>query len=822
MDTFQHNLRHALRSLRRSPGFTVIAVLVLALGIGATTAIFALLDSVVLRPLAFPEAERLVWIESRVPGIRWSQRAAWGLSPAGYFYFRAENRTLADLGVYSGAFGATRFTVTGTAEPQRVNGAEVSASLFEVLRARPALGRLIGPEDDRPGAPRVAVLGHRFWMREFGGDPGVIGSTIQISDVPAEVIGVLAPGIELPDRQADVWMPLRLDPAARPVNTHSLAAVGRLKPGVTAAEVELDLGRLTSRFRELFPTAYSDAFMRESGFHTAVTSPRDYVVGHFARVLWMLLGAVGLVLLIACANVANLFVVRTEARRRELAIRSALGAVRGQIAGHYLAEGVLLSLVAGAFGILLAHGGIRLLLALSPAGIPRLAEVGLGGATIGFTLLVSLGAGVVFGLFPVLRARIDLTELRDGGHSTSVSPRQHRLRAGLVMGQVALAVVLLAAAGLMLRSSQHLRQVQPGFDAEGVLTLEVTLSSKRYRSYEDVNRFYRELLDRIETLPGVQSVGAAQALPLKDMAGCSGVFIEGRPLGPDDEPPCVGTYQATPGFLQALRIPVAGRTPDWLDRERATGEVVVTKALANRLWPGEDPIGKGIKGNDDRPPYYRVVGVTGELRGEGLDRAPSEAVIFPMLPLEGAELWSPPRAMTVVVKTQSAHPAELTAAIRHALDELDPTVPIGAVQTMEQVVMRSVARTTFVMLLLAIAAGIALLLGAVGLYGVIAYVVGQRTREIGVRMALGAHAAGIARLIVGQSLKLALVGVGVGLVAALAATRALRSLLFEVSPADPLTLGTVTILFFAVALLASWLPARRATRVDPMVALRVE
>jgi predicted permease len=820
MNSLLHDLRYAVRSLRRSPGFTVIAVLVLALGIGATTAIFALLDSVALRPLAYPDAERLVWISSPVPGV--GPDAVWGLSPAGYFHLRSENRTLDELGVYVGAFGATQSTVTGTGEPRRVDGAVVSAGIFDALRARPALGRLFGPDEDRPGAPSVAVLGHGFWEREFGGDPGVIGSIIQINEMPAEIIGVLAPGIELPDRRADLWTPHRLDPAARPVNTHYLGALGRLKAGVTAAEAERDLVRLTNQFTELFPTAYDDGFMRETGFTTRVTPLRDHVIGNIARVLWILLGAVGLVLLIACANVANLFVVRAEARRRELAVRSALGARRGQLAGHYLTEGVLLSLGAGVLGLVFADVGIRLLLALSPAGIPRLEEVGLGGAAVGFAAAVSLGAGVVFGLFPVLRSRIDLAALRDGSRNVSLSPRQHRARAGLVIGQVTLAVVLLAAAGLMLRSFQELRRVEPGFEAEGVLTLEVAIPAARYRSYEDVNRFYRTLLERVEALPGVRSAGAAQVLPLKAMGFCSIVFVEDKPLAPGEQPPCVGTHQATPGYFEALGIPVAGRAPDWLDMERAAGDVVVTKSLADRLWPGEDPIGKGIKGNGSEPPFYRVVGVTGELRGRGLDQAASEAVFFPMLPLAGTYLWSPPRAMHLVVQTQLAQPTELTAAIRRLLDEIDPAIPLGAVQTMAEVVSRSMIRTTFAMLLLGIAAGMALLLGAVGLYGVSASVVGQREQEIGVRLALGAAGAEVARLIVGQSLRLTLAGVGAGLVVALIVTRVMRALLFEVSPTDPVTLGLVALVLVGVALLASWIPARRAARVDPMVALRAE
>src|SRR5690625_36422 len=668
MGTLRQNLRYAFRSLRRSPGFTGIAVLILALGIGATTAIFAVLDSVALRPLSFPESERLVWIESPVPGV--GPDAVFGLSAAGYFHLREENRTFEEIGVYAGAFGALQFNLTGTGEPQRVAGASVSASLFEVLRARPLLGRLIGPEDDRPGAPSVAVLGYGLWQREFGGDPGAIGSIVYLNEAAVEIVGILEPGIELPDRRADLWIPHQLDPAATPVNSHYLAAAGRLRPGVTVAEAERDLVRLTNQFPELFPTAYYDSFMRETGFTTRITPLRDHVIGNMARVLWVLLGAVGLVLLIACANVANLFVVRAEARRRELAVRSALGAGRRQLAGHYLTEGVVLSLIAGALGLVLADLGVKLLLALSPAGIPRLEEVGLDGVAIGFASLVSVSAGVVFGLFPVLRARIDLAALRDGSRNVSLSPQQNRVRAGLVIGQVALAVVLLAGAGLMLRSFQQLRQVEPGFDAEGVLTLEVAIPASRYQSYNDVNRFYHTFLERIEALPGVRSAGAAQVLPLKTMGFCSLIFTEEKPLSPGEQPPCVGTHQATPGYFEALGIPVSGRAPDWLDMARAAGDVVVTRSLAERLWPGGDPIGKGIKGNSSEPPFYRVVGVTGELRGAGLDRAPTEAVFFPMLPLEGAPLWSPPRAMTLVVKTEPVNPREGATGIRRIRDAL--------------------------------------------------------------------------------------------------------------------------------------------------------
>jgi putative ABC transport system permease protein len=810
------DLRRAARSLRRAPAFTLVAVVTLALGIGATTAIFTLLDAVVLNPLPYPASDRLVWLDHPVSGP--GAEGRWGVSQAGYFHFRDNARSLSGLGAFS--TDAANLTGEGTAE--RVPLVNATPGLLGVLGARPAAGRLFTEADGAPDAAPVALLAHDFWTRRFGADPSVVGRTLRLDSRPVEVIGVLPPGFHPPGQKADLWLPLQFDPAAPPQNAHWLSAVGRLADGQTPERARTELARLVGRFTELFPGAYSPAFMSDYGFSVDAVPLRDHVVGPVRRVLWVLLGAVGVVLLIACANVANLFLVRGEARRRETAIRSALGAGRGALARHALAESLLVAVAAGVLGAALAAGGIRLLVAMEPAGIPRLDEVRAGGAGLAFAAVLSLFAGIVFGLLPVLRAPGGMGVLRDGGRGMTPSRRQHAVRGGLVVAQVALALVLMAAAGLMLRSFVALSRVHPGLDPRGVLTVSVALPYAKYDSYEKVAAFHRELAGRLDALPGVTGVGATNGLPLVGAGGCSLVFVRDRPIAEGEEPPCVGSFLATPGFFAALGIPVRGAAPGWDATERRAGEVVITPALARRFWPGEDPVGKALRPNGREEPYYRVAGVTGELRALGLDQPPTEAVFYPVLPLEGAPLWSPPRDMRLVVRTTLDRPAELTGAVRRAVAELDPEVPIADVMTMEAAVARSMARVSFTLLLLGIAAAMALVLSAVGIYGVVSYVVGQRRAEIGVRMALGARVAQVGRMVVLQSVRLAALGVVVGLLGAVAVTRLLGALLYGVAPTDPVTLAAVSALLVLLAAAASYAPARRAARVDPAEVLRTD
>jgi predicted permease len=831
-DALGRETRQALRSLVRTPAFTLIAIVTLALGIGATTAIWTMLETVVLRPLPYANAGRLVSVRhpTEVPGTGPSR---WGMSAAGYFLFRNENRTLEDLGGYYADYA----TILAEGEAERVRAGWITHSVLSVLGARPAVGRLIGEADDVPGAARVAMLGWDIWQRRYGGDPGVVGRSIETSNGPVEIVGVTARGFTLPTpspfeasrdlagHYVDLWLPLRLDPTARAQNSHQYAGVGRLKPGVGAAAAQRDLQTLTDRLPELFPNAYSRGFVEEYRFRMGVQPLRDEVLGErIVRTLWVLLGAVGVVLLIACANVTNLFLVRAESRRRETAVRAALGASRSQMVAHHLVASLMVALAAGALGVGFAVVLLRALVAIAPADLPRLAEVGVHWTAVALGLALAVVAGFAFGLYPALR-KVDIESLREGSRGLSASPRQRAVRNGLVVAQIALALVLLAAAGLMARSFGALRAVRPGLDPSGVLTFSIALPGTKYRTMEDAAAFHRELQSRLAALPGVRAAGAATGIPLRDMgAGCAVVFREGRPYGPDEEAPCVQVPRVTPGFFGALGIPVQGRVPEWRDLDAATGAVVVTRALADRLWPGEDPIGKGMNSNGSNPEsgFYRVVGVVPELRAAGLDRPPSEVVFYPVVQLPQTWLWGPVRGPTYVVRSSLDDPVSLTASVRRVLAELDPQVPLANATTMERVVARSMSRVSFIMLLLGVASAIAMLLSAVGIYGVISYIVGQRRGEIGVRMALGAPATQVAAMIVRQSLRLALAGIVIGLLAALAGTRILRSLLFEVSPTDPLVLAAVAALLVALAALSSFAPARRAARVDPIEALRAE
>ncbi len=810
------DIRYALRTLRRSPAFSLIGIFTLALGIGATAAIFTLVNAVLLEPLAYPESDRLVSIEHSVPGLNSDWR--WGLSVAGYFHFEGNTQSLEGIGVYV----TSDQVVAGGDRAEHVTTASANAGLFDVLRARPALGRLFTREDNRPGGPQVAILSHDLWRTRFGSDPGVLGTTIRVEGYPHEVVGVLERGFGLPDSDEKLWLPLQLDPEAPAVNSHYLSAIGRLSDDASIPAAGSDLERLTGQLADLFPNAYPRSFMREARFGVEVGSLRERVVGDTDQVLWVLLAAVGLVLLIACANVANLFLVRMEGRRREVAIRSALGAGRSDLARRYLTESVTLALIAGVVGVGLAVGGLRVLLELAPSGIPRIEEVALGWRTFAFAGVVSALTGLALGLFPLVRMGVDLSALRAGARGTTAGRREHRVHGALVVAQIALALVLLASAGLLTRTFQSLRNVDPGLEPEGVLAIDVSLPLGGYDGYEAVNAFYRQMARRIEGLPGVRSVGATEVLPLEGRGACAAMFIEDDPPAEGDSPPCIAKAQVAPGYFEALGIHVDGRVPGWSDMEARTGGVVVTRALARRFWPGQDPIGKGIRGNGWGEPFYRVVGVAGDIRASGLDEPPIEAVFFPMIPIEGAPLWSPSHSMTLVVQTATGEPQALIGAVRQVARELDPGVALGEVRTMSQVVDASMSRVTFTVVLLGIAAAVALLLGTVGLYGVISYTVRRRRREIGIRRALGAGPRQVAGHVLRQSLTLAVVGVALGLGGALAVTRVLRSMLFGVSPTDPITLAAVSLLLILIAVIAAYGPARRATRVDPMMALRVE
>lgn len=812
-------IAHAVRALLRRPGFSLPALLTLALGIGATTAGFAVLYRVVLRPLPYPDANRLVWVDSPVPAQGADE--AWGLSVAGYFEFRKEATTLDELGGYA----VSSVSLTGAFGALRVRAASVQASLLRALSARPALGRIIERGDDDPSAVgnRAVVLSYGFWRREFGGDRGVVGRVVRIEDEPSVVVGVMEPGFQLPDGQVDVWVPLYLDPNAPAINSHWMSAIGRLREGATISAAQTQLDGITRRFPELFPHAYSHQFMDEYGFRTRVQPLAEHVVEpDVRRSLWIVMAGIGLVLLIACANVANLLLVRAEGRRREAAVRAALGASRRQQIGHAMTESLLLTLAGAAAGCALAAGALHLLISRAPSGLPRAGEVGVGWPAIVFAALLAVLLGISFGVFPHLAHAVRYSDLREGVSGITAGRSKHGVRRAIVVAQVALAVVLLAAASLMVRSVFALRTVDPGFEARNALAFQLSLPRVRYNEPERAAGFLHNVIQRLDDLPGVEAVGAGQALPLSPVS-CAPAQGEAQAPDRGGSPPCTDKQQVSPGFFSALGIHLQGRAPTWTELDAGAGEAVVTEALAQRLWPAQDPIGKGVRGSGSR--WYHVVGVAQGLRAHGLDAPPAEAVFYPLVPIHGAPLWGGVTNPIVIVRTSGApNLTSLVSAIQQTLKQVDPTVPLGRVQTLEQYVATSpsMVRRSFMMTLMGVVGVMALLLSVVGIYGVVSYTVGQRTGELGVRRALGAQVRHVLGLVLRDALVLSGLGVALGLAGAWGVTRGLQSLLYGVSATDPLSFGVAAGLLLVMSLAASWVPAHRATRIPPTEALRAE
>jgi predicted permease len=821
LDTVARELRHAARSLARSRGFTAAAIVTLGLGIGAATAIFTMLDAVVLRPLPFANADRLVELTSPVPKFKGD--TLWGLARHEAYYFKDNSRSIEDIGVYQN----TEVTIGGDGgdhPAERARAAMASAGLFRVLGITPLLGRNIVLDDNRADPPNVLVLGESYWRRRFGSDPSLVGRVIDVEGFPMTVVGVLPASAQLPDLQVDVWYPAETYPEQPAYNNHTWGAIARLRPGFTAADAQRELAPLTARLPELYPNAEPPRFVQNTGFYTQVRPLRDVVVGEvMTRALWILFGSVLVVLFIAAANLSSLFLVRVDARRRETAVRAALGADRSHLAAQLLAESVLIAVGAGFLGVVLAQLGLHLLLRMAPTSLPRLSEVHLGAASIAFAAAGALVVAIVLGLLPLVGSSLlDLALLRDGARGVTVSRRRHLIRGTLVVSQVALSLVLITAAGLMVRSFRNLRSVQPGFEANGVLAMTIAVPGQRYgRSTVMTSAFYEQLVARVQQLPGVTVAGVSEKIPLRDSNLCTGVNIQ-VPESNGVTGDCPSATLVSPGYFEAMGIHVEGEPLTWSGMDAHDGRMVVSRAFADlHHWSGRDAIGKGMNFQGYKA-WYRVSGVAADVLADGFDKPPVSIVYFPMLPIPNAGLWGAPTQANLVVRTRSANAMALAPAITRIVSELEPAAATANATLMSTLVAKSMARRTFTMMLLGIAAAMALLLSVIGLYGVLSYVVGQRRGEIAIRMALGAQVAQVGRMVVGQSLQLAALGVAIGVIAALASMHVLQSLLFGVKPTDPMLLVLSAVLLLAVAVAAGWLPARRAASIDPADALRAD
>jgi putative ABC transport system permease protein len=819
MGTFWQDLRYGIRMLAKSRGFTAVTVLTLALGIGANTAIFSVVNAVVLRPLPFPEPNRLVAVlEKNLQ--RSEQRTAAAVSYPDFLDWKTQNRVFEKIA----GFHTSTFTLTGVDEPEPIHSAVVSSDLFVLLGVKPALGRTFLANEDDPNAPtgRVAILSHHLWQRRFGSDPHVLGRTVQLDSQTYTIVGVMPAGFQFPiqPQSIEVWTTFAVDsitadgskPIAAERGAHYFETIARLKPQVSIQQAQADVETIMAGLARQYPDT--------NAHRGAVVMPElDRLVGNVRPALLVLFGAVGCVLLIACVNVANLLLGRATSREKEIAIRSALGAGRLRVLRQLLTEAVLLSLLGGALGLLLAIWGTDLLLGLTPENVPRLQAVHVDGAVLGFTMGISLLTGLVFGLLPALHlSKLDLAEpLKESGRSSTDSARSKQLRSVLVVGEVALALMPLVGSGLLIQSFLRLQRVNPGFNPRHVLTFNLGLPDARYNTVQQA-AFFRQILERVRALPGIRSASAVVPLPLSEDRVRTSFEIEGRPV-PKSEEPLTEYCSVASDYFRTMQIPLfEGRDFTEGDDMKALAVVIVNQKFAQRFFPNQNPLGKrikpGISATESDRVMREIVGVVGDVKHHGLGVESDPEVYVPeeQIPFDG---------MALVLRTD-ADPRGVTAAVRGEVKSLDKDLPLYDVKPLDQYLSASVAQPRFNTLLLAVFAGVALILAAVGLYGVMSYSVAQRIHEIGIRLALGAQQKDVMKLVVGQGLVLTLGGVVIGLAGALALTRLLTALLFGVSATDPITFGSVTVLLSAVGLAACYLPARRAMRVDPMVALRYE
>jgi putative ABC transport system permease protein len=813
MESLFQDLRYGLRMLVKNPGFTLVAVITMALGIGANTALFSVVNGVLLKSLPFKDPNRLVFVQATnvkfpPPGI--------GVSTLNFRDLKDQTQSFETLSARQG------FTVNLTSkdQPEKIQGEKVTADLFDTMGIAPLAGRTFTPQEDQPGGTPVILLSQGLWQRRFGGDPNIIGQTISINSQETTVIGIM-PNDYRP--KIEFWMPLAISYENADRSLHNVQIIGRLAPGVTIQQAQTEVSAIAGRLAEQFPE-------HNHGWDMGLVAYQDFVTVNIRWALMTLLGAVGCVLLIACANVANLLLARAASREKEIAIRLAMGASRGRLIRQVLTESVLISLIGGGAGVLIALWSTQALVSINPQGIPRAGEIGLDGRVLVFALLASVAAGILFGLVPAWQSsKPNVNEtLKESGRSSSTNVRGHRLRSVLVVVQIAFAFVLLVCAGLLIRSFSQLQNVNTGFNQQRLLTMQVTLPPSQYAHDDNILSFYREAMQRLSGLPGVVSAGGISHVPLAG-GGPQFIFaVEGRPLPQPAEAPLSSYRIVTPNYLETMNIPlIKGRSLTEADNETALQVVVVNQNMADTMWPGEDPLGKrltvGVPLPGDHIDWVTVVGVVGNVKHTSLSGETGMQMYQTMAqtPFLGIPQLPMGRTMNFVLRTQ-IEPTAMAESARGVIAGLNPTLPVSNMKTMDTIISESVASSRFNTSLFGLFAAIALSLTIVGIFGVMNYAVTQRTQEIGIRMALGAQPGQVRSMILRQGMMLSGIGLVIGLGGCFIATPWLASLLFGVKAIDPLTLGAVALVLAGVALLTCYIPARRATKVDPIIALRYE
>ena len=811
--------KHVLRRLARTPMFTAIAAITLAVGIGANSAIFSVINGIILKPLPYWHPDEIVELSHSALGVNLADA---GSAPFLHFTYREQGRSFEDVGLYRW----TNRTVTGLAEPENAQCLNVTAQVLPILGVQPALGRWFSPKDDAPGSPQTVVLTYGWWQARFGGDRSILGRAVTIDGIAREVIGVMPATFRFLDRDAAFLLPVQLDRNKSLLGQVDYRGIARLKPGVTIEQASADVARLIPVALHGFPPepGLTVKDFEEVRFAPKLQYLKSSLIGDLSQTLWILMGTIGIVLMIACANVANLLLVRAEGRQQELAIRLALGASRRDIARELLMESITLGLLGGSLGLAIAYGAIRALVAMAPAHLPRLNEISIDPAVILFTFATGVATGILFGMVPVLKyagPRI-ATSLRAGGRTSSQSRERHRARSVLVVVQIALAVVLLVGSGLMIRTFQALRRVDPGFDPKDALTMRIAIPPTQLKNAAAVTQLEQNILDKIRAIPGVTSAGITTVIPTEPGGGRDQVYARDKTY--QSVPPLRRLKFVSPGLLAAMgnRL-IAGREFTWADNYERRPVAMVSENLARELW--QDPrlaIGKQITGNL-KEPWREVIGVVSDEREDGVQQKAPTVAYYPLLMNDfQGNAAAARRAVAYIVRSKRARDPGLLADVQRAVWSSNASLPLASVRTLEEIYSKSLARTSFTLVMLAIAGAMALSIGLIGIYGVISYVVSQRRREIGIRIALGARQRQLARMFVAYGFVLSLIGVACGLAGAAALTRLLGSVLFGVSPLDPLTYAAVFLGLIAAAVIASYIPAQRAMTIDPVEALRSE